>query len=218
MSFKRFSFTKSWTDPVAFPTVESDENQVRADMQALHDESREGLNGLMGQLEEPSAAAHLGAEGGTVQSALDDLSTDRHTHENAGILSAVAVALTGELAAAYDRLVRLLNGVTAVTPVLGSDHTTVPTSKAVSDAMVLAGNLPAGGRADQALVKASDSNYDVRWADVKYAEDGHTHPIFSAGTAAPEETHLLWIDTTPNTGGLKYHDGTSWVHVPVAYS
>lgn len=218
MSFKRFSFTKSWTDPVAFPTVESDENQVRADMQALHDESREGLNGLMGQLEEPSAAASLGAEGGTVQSALNGLAADRHTHANAGVLSAVAVALTGELAAAYDRVVRLLTGVTAVTQTLGSDHTTLPTSKAVSDAMVQAGNLPAGGLTDQALVKASNGNYDVKWADVKYAEDGHTHPIFSAGTAAPAETHLLWVDTTPNTGGLKYHNGAGWVHVPVAYS
>ena len=42
--------------------------------------------------------------------------------------------------------------------------------------------------------------------------------VFSAGTAPPEDKHLLWIDTTANTGGLKYHNGSAWVHVPVAYT
>lgn len=41
---------------------------------------------------------------------------------------------------------------------------------------------------------------------------------FAAGTAAPANTKALWIDTTPGTGGLKYHNGTAWVHVPVAYT
>ena len=42
--------------------------------------------------------------------------------------------------------------------------------------------------------------------------------VFQAGPAAPEDTSLLWIDTTEGTGGLKYHNGTAWVHVPVAYT
>lgn len=42
--------------------------------------------------------------------------------------------------------------------------------------------------------------------------------IFQAGTAAPADTSLLWIDTAAGTGGLKYHNGTAWVHVPVAYT
>ena len=42
--------------------------------------------------------------------------------------------------------------------------------------------------------------------------------IFSLGTTAPENTKLLWIDTTAVTGGLKYYNGTEWVHVPVAYN
>ena len=42
--------------------------------------------------------------------------------------------------------------------------------------------------------------------------------IFQAGTDAPADTGLLWIDTTATTGGLKYHNGTAWVHVPVAYT
>ena len=39
------------------------------------------------------------------------------------------------------------------------------------------------------------------------------------GESAPEEnTKLLWIDTTPINGGLKYYNGSEWVHVPVAYA
>jgi len=41
--------------------------------------------------------------------------------------------------------------------------------------------------------------------------------FFSTGKEAPDSTNILWIDTTPTTGGLKYHNGTEWTHVPVAY-
>lgn len=40
--------------------------------------------------------------------------------------------------------------------------------------------------------------------------------VFHAGTTAPENKGLLWIDTTANTGGLKYYNGSAWVHVPVS--
>ena len=42
--------------------------------------------------------------------------------------------------------------------------------------------------------------------------------VFAVGTTPPTNTNLLWIDTTPTTGGLKYHNGSSWIHVPVAYA
>lgn len=42
--------------------------------------------------------------------------------------------------------------------------------------------------------------------------------IFYAGTSAPSNTKLLWIDTTATTGGLKYYNGSAWVHVPVAFT
>ena len=42
--------------------------------------------------------------------------------------------------------------------------------------------------------------------------------VFSVGTSAPSNTNLLWIDTNSSTGGLKYYNGSSWVHVPVAYT
>lgn len=38
------------------------------------------------------------------------------------------------------------------------------------------------------------------------------------GATAPEDTGVLWIDTTAGTGGLKYFNGSSWVHAPVAYT
>lgn len=40
---------------------------------------------------------------------------------------------------------------------------------------------------------------------------------YYAGTSAPSNKNLLWIDTTATTGGLKYYNGSSWVHVPVAF-
>lgn len=41
---------------------------------------------------------------------------------------------------------------------------------------------------------------------------------YAAGTSAPSDTKKLWIDTTVNTGGLKYWNGSAWVHVPVGYA
>lgn len=66
--------------------------------------------------------------------------------------------------------------------------------------------------------------------EVGAAAEGHTHTAadvgakastwkpFHVGTSAPSDTTQLWIDTTPNNGGLKYHNGSAWVAVPVAYT
>lgn len=43
-------------------------------------------------------------------------------------------------------------------------------------------------------------------------------PPYIAQSTPPENTKTLWIDTSGDNGGLKYHDGTNWVHVPVDYS
>jgi hypothetical protein len=45
-----------------------------------------------------------------------------------------------------------------------------------------------------------------------------TPTAFVAQSETPSNTNVLWIDTTPTTGGLKYYDGTSWVTVPVRFS
>lgn len=46
---------------------------------------------------------------------------------------------------------------------LGTDHTTIPTSKAVRDAIVLSGALPNGGSNGQVLRKRSNTDYDYDW-------------------------------------------------------
>lgn len=42
--------------------------------------------------------------------------------------------------------------------------------------------------------------------------------LMSYGKTAPTNTGTFWVDTTPVTGGLKYYNGSAWVHVPVAYT
>lgn len=44
-----------------------------------------------------------------------------------------------------------------------------------------------------------------------------TLSYYHIGAAEPENTKLLWIDTTEGIGGLKYHDGSAWVAVPVVW-
>lgn len=204
MAFKRFGFTKLWTDPAAFPTVETDEVQVRADMQVLHDESKNGLNGLMAEMEAKTASASLGAkapDGSTasnVQKELDDLNaakhthsnkalldtytqteanlksavTNKHTHSNKTILDAVTASFTTALATAYNRLVTLFSGITSVATTLGTDNTSIPTSKAVSDALTASGSLPTGGSTNQVLSKTSAGNYATAWKTITPAGIG----------------------------------------------
>ena len=52
MALDKLSFTKDWTNPEDFPTVELSEEQVRADMQVLYNEIKDFLNnGLLPRLE-----------------------------------------------------------------------------------------------------------------------------------------------------------------------
>ena len=44
MSLDHFSYTKSWNSPTDFPTVETSEEQVRADFQELHDQALGFIN------------------------------------------------------------------------------------------------------------------------------------------------------------------------------
>ena len=41
MAIEQLKFTKDWTNPADFPTVETDEVQVRQDLQQLHSEVRD---------------------------------------------------------------------------------------------------------------------------------------------------------------------------------
>jgi len=63
MAFTRFKFKRDWRNSSDFPTVRHEETEVRQDMQALHDEAKDGLNYLMGELESADAAGLIGARG-----------------------------------------------------------------------------------------------------------------------------------------------------------
>lgn len=71
---------------------------------------------------------------------------------------------------------------------------------------ILAGKLTLGA--------APTANMDA--ATKKYVDD-NVNP-YVVGTTAPTNTSKLWIDTTATTGGLKYYNGSAWVHVPTAFT
>ena len=191
MGFSRFSFTKLWTDPVDFPTVETDENRVRADMQLLHDEAKDGLNHLMDQLEAPGAAEHIGAAAadGSKSTVQEELNKQRNGLQR-------------------------FAGVEAVATTLGEDDTTIPTSKAVRDALEnleipegTGSGLPAGGETGQALVKASGEDGDCTWADVvSLGEDGKIPSDQLPELASGAEVYTATIGTNwteDSTTGVK---------------
>ena len=76
---------------------------------------------------------------------------------------------------------------------------------------------PHGVTADQ-IGAATTTAVNNALKEAKSYTDSKTAGIFATGTTAPSNTKLLWIDTTTNTGGLKYYNGSAWVHVPVAYT
>ena len=127
MPFEKFEFTKDWKNPTDFATVETDEAQVRADMQLLHDEAKAAVHALIDALFEPTGADNIGTtlDGAqaTLQTVLNALLDAKHKHaDQAGV---------DEVAANYKG--------TALTETLVRDHTKVPTSAAVLDSMAEAG-------------------------------------------------------------------------------
>lgn len=123
MSFTKFDFTRKWTNSTDFPTVETDERTVRADMQALHDQNRDGVHALIDELEASTAAASLGAlnqngAADTVQQVLDDLqdkvedflesSSSAPVDRNVALSNEVSEALElGALSTVKDALMQL---------------------------------------------------------------------------------------------------------------
>lgn len=74
MSIPTFEFTKHWTNPADFPTIETSEEQVRADLQALHDETRDYFNEkLLPDIEQELAAAKVWTEEAVKNAVLGEL-------------------------------------------------------------------------------------------------------------------------------------------------
>jgi len=74
MAINKFAFTKVWTNASDFPVYEDSEVQVRADMQELHNETRDYINN-------------------TLLASVDTAITDMQTW----VTGAVAAATTGTL-------------------------------------------------------------------------------------------------------------------------
>jgi len=121
MAFNELEFTKTWLSPSDFPTEEDSEQQVRADLQQLHDEAKNGLNGLIRELQAASAAESLGA-----------------ADEN-GAKTTVQQLLS--------RFTALFSGVTRLDHTLGEGEDALPTSAAVHSALdsVVLGDLSVTG-------------------------------------------------------------------------
>ena len=94
MAFEKLEFEKVWTSAEDFPTYESDESQVRADMQYHPDALKDFINALIDGLAAQDAANALGAEDGgtasTVQSVLNN-----HADLLAGLAEDLATLAAG---------------------------------------------------------------------------------------------------------------------------
>ena len=98
---------------------------------------------------------------------------------------------------------------------------TLPTSLKNPKALSIGGVSYDGSAAKTIAVDGtynSSTNKIATQTTVTNALSSFSTCPFSAGTSEPSNTNLLWIDTNTSTGGLKYYNGSKWVHVPVAYT
>ena len=93
--------------------------------QGFADNAYRAKNAAAGSASDAAAAASAAA------ASAQDAARDRHTHANKSVLDAIAQAVKD----GYDRLVSLLANITSIVTTLGADDTTIPTSKAVRDAL-----------------------------------------------------------------------------------
>lgn len=82
-------------------------------------------------------------------------------------------------------------------------------------------NLATKNYVDNAIATIDLSNYYTKTQvdnAISAATASIVTDIWYYGASAPSNTKLLWIDSNSSTGGLKYYNGSSWAHVPVAWS
>lgn len=184
------AFTKSTTDLNIIQALDDEPNDVgglsSAEFKEKFDTAGNTLqtfaNTHIDELTAKTAAANIGAvaadgsTASTIQAELANLHGDQHTHTNKTVLDGIAADDVANWDSAHNKEhthdnKTALDTVPAggVVTALGGDDTTIPTSKAVSDAMAQAGNLPSGGTTGQVLQKKSDSSYDTEWGAVDLA-------------------------------------------------
>lgn len=167
--FQRLKFSKLWTaspDTPSFPAVETNEAQVRADMQYLFDEIRDFLNNTLLPAVEAGGAANIGVtdlkgEVTTVQKMLQALEELKHKHENMSLLSTYTQTETDLKDAVNSKHGHsnkgTLDSIDGVSQVLGKSVTIIPSEAAVNAALagISLGQLPVGS-VYSALLKTSE--------------------------------------------------------------
>lgn len=170
--FDKYQFTKDWTNPSDFPTVETDESKVRSDAQLLHNETKNALHKLIDDLAAETAGENIGVvgEGGasTLQDVLGALLLVKHSHGNLEEL---------------ERIVAEFNGM-GVTQSLVADASKIPTSQAVIDQLDALG---AGDMAQRVYDPTGKKTDIFQYADTK-AEKEHEHDAaeITEGVLPPE--------------------------------
>ena len=150
MSYTKLTFTKDWNNPEDFPTIETSEAQVRADIQLLYDECKDAINGL---------------------------STDM---DNAG--------------ATWDSAAGKLDDITSVVTTLGNTDTTIPTSKAVRDALMSAG----GGNVIAVYNTTTYADVLAAYQAGKMifaVETDDDDAFYTMANASPKETPTVFVFT-----------------------
>ena len=96
-------------------------------------------------------------------------------------------------------------------------------SNSINDFLKTSGGTMTGelSMSNRRITDLATPNRDSDAVTKKYVDDtigNMITAVFDAGSTPPDDTRLLWIDTDSDAGGLKYYDGSSWRHVPVAYT
>lgn len=159
------AFTKSWTSAADFPTYEDSETKVRADLQELHNQTKEYIN------------EHLvPAMQGFVDKASPKLE-QAHEHQNKTLLDsydqtneAITDAVTKKHEHANKSALDTIPSGGVSNDKAETSTTKIPTCAAVrsaiDEAVLSSGNLPSGGSAGQVLTKKTNANYDTQWSSV----------------------------------------------------
>ena len=102
------------------------------------------------------------------------------------------------------------------TSTVGSSSTPVYWNNGVPSAVSsIDGNLIGSKAIKTSMIDDGQVTMAKLASDVQNAINSIQSDVWYAGSTAPTNTKLLWIDPT---NGLKYYNGTNWVTVPVAFS
>lgn len=96
--------------------------------------------------------------------------------------------------------------------------TTVSTATNEINTIVANAKTEIDEKVEQGLAEIPSGDTIVTKAELEEKLSEIVTDIWYYGDSAPSNTKLFWIDSDSTSGGLKYYNGTSWVHVPVAWT